>query len=104
MLALKHLLLAGAIGMFIAALAVVAYDLYVELQHRRGVTRGVTGYPEPEPLRWRTAVALVAVAWAPLLIALSIIVVLTQRAGRRIVPAPRPHRPTAAAKASPKEQ
>lgn len=84
MLALKYLLLAGAIGMFIAALAVVAYDLYVELQHRRGVARGVTGYPEPEPLRWRTAVALVAVAWAPLLIALSIIVVPSGMAGVRV--------------------
>ena len=84
MLALKYLLLAGAIGMFIAALAVVAYDLYVELQHRRGLTRGTTGYPEPEPLRWRTAVALVAVAWAPLLIALSIIVVPSGMAGVRV--------------------
>ena len=84
MLALKYLLLAGAIGMFIAALAIVAYDLYVELQHRRGLTRGVTGYPEPEPLRWRTAVALVAVAWAPLLIALSIVVVPSGMAGVRV--------------------
>ena len=50
MLALKYLLLAGAIGMFIAALAIVAYDLYVELQHHRGLTRGTTGYPEPEPV------------------------------------------------------
>ena len=47
MLALKYLLLAGAIGMFIAALAIVAYDLYVELHHRRGVTRVISGYPEP---------------------------------------------------------
>ena len=78
MLALKYLLLAGAIGMFIAALAVVAYDLYAELQHRR------TGFPEPEPLRWRTAVALVTVAWAPLLIALSIIVVPSGMAGVRV--------------------
>ncbi|MFI5111671.1 MAG: SPFH domain-containing protein [Terriglobales bacterium] len=84
MLALKYLLLAGAIGMFIAALAIVAYDLYAELQHRRGLTRGTTGYPESEPLRWRTAVALVAVAWAPLLIALSIIVVPSGMAGVRV--------------------
>src|SRR5437868_36355 len=83
MLALKYLLLAGAIGMFIAALAVVAYDLYVEIQHRRNLTRGIPG-PEPESLRWRTAVALVAVAWAPLLIALSIIVVPSGMAGVRV--------------------
>ncbi len=83
MLALKYLLLVGAIGMFLGALAVLAYDLYAELQHRR---RPATDYPEaePEPLRWRTAVALVAVAWAPLLIALSIVVVPSGMAGVRV--------------------
>lgn len=73
MLALKYLLLAGAIGMFIGALAVLAYDLYVDLQFRRRSAAGIIG-AEPEPLRWRTAVALVCLAWAPLLIALSIAV------------------------------
>jgi regulator of protease activity HflC (stomatin/prohibitin superfamily) len=84
MLALKYLLLASAIAMFIAAVAVVAYDLYVELQYRRRAAEGVAGLPEPEPLRWRTAVALVAMAWAPLLIALSIIVVPSGMAGVRV--------------------
>ncbi len=84
MLALRFLLLAGAIGMFIAAVAMVAYDLYVEIQHRRGVARGLTGFQQPEGLRWRTAAALVAVAWAPLLIALSIVVVPSGMAGVRI--------------------
>ncbi|HET7186490.1 MAG TPA: SPFH domain-containing protein [Terriglobales bacterium] len=83
MLALKYLLLVGAIGMFIAALAIVAYDLYAEVQRRRrAVAAGIT--TESEPLRWRTAVALVAVAWAPLLIALSIVVVPSGMAGVRV--------------------
>jgi regulator of protease activity HflC (stomatin/prohibitin superfamily) len=83
MLALKYLLLVGAIGMFIAALAVVAYDLYAEVQRRRrALAAGIT--TESEPLRWRTAVALVAVAWAPLLIALSIVVVPSGMAGVRV--------------------
>ncbi len=84
MLALKYLLLAGAIAMFIAALAVLAYDLYADLQHRRRLTSGVPYDNEPEPLRWRTAVALVAVAWAPLLIALSIVVIPSGSAGVRV--------------------
>ncbi|MGZ4818057.1 MAG: SPFH domain-containing protein [Terriglobales bacterium] len=83
MLALKYLLLVGAIGMFIAALAIVAYDLYAEVQRRRrALAAGIT--TESEPLRWRTAVALVAVAWAPLLIALSIVVVPSGMAGVRV--------------------
>ena len=83
MLALKYLLLVGAIGMFIAALAIVAYDLYAEVQRRRrAVAAGIT--TESEPLRWRTAVALVAVAWAPLFIALSIVVVPSGMAGVRV--------------------
>jgi tryptophan-rich sensory protein len=61
MLALKYLLLAGAIGMFLAALSVVAHDLYVEMKVRHN-----------QPPRWRTPVALVTVAWTPLLIALSV--------------------------------
>jgi regulator of protease activity HflC (stomatin/prohibitin superfamily) len=83
MLALKYLLLAGAIGMFIVALAVVAYDLYAEMQYRRRSAGGIIG-AEPEPLRWRTAVALVCLAWAPLLIALSIVVIPSGNAGVRV--------------------
>ncbi len=83
MLALKYFLLASAIAMFIAALAIVAYDLYVDLQRRRrALAAGIT--TEPQPMRWRTAASLVALAWAPLLIALSIIVIPSGMAGVRI--------------------
>ncbi len=83
MLALKYFLLVGAIAMFIAALAIVAYDLYVDLQRRRrALAAGIT--TEPQPMRWRTAAALVALAWAPLLIALSIVVIPSGLAGVRI--------------------
>src|SRR5512135_3876819 len=83
MIALKYFLLVGAVGMFVAALAVLAYDLYVDLQFRRRYAAGIIA-SEPEPLRWRTAVALVAVAWLPLLIALSIIVIPSGHAGVRV--------------------
>ena len=84
MLALKYLLLTGAVGLFIAAIAVLAYDLYAEYKFRRAEASGVTGLSEPEPVRWRTTIALVALAWAPMLIALSIIVVPSGTAGVRV--------------------
>ncbi|MGI9104309.1 MAG: SPFH domain-containing protein [Terriglobales bacterium] len=83
MLVLKYLLLTGAVGMFVTALAVVAWDLYAELKFRRAVAAGVA-VAEPEETRWRTAAALVVLAWAPLLIALSIVVVPSGVAGVRV--------------------
>jgi regulator of protease activity HflC (stomatin/prohibitin superfamily) len=84
MLALRYLLLTGAIGLFVAAVAFLAYDLYAEYKFRRDEASGVTGLSEPEPVRWRTTVALVALAWAPMLIALSIVVVPSGMAGVRV--------------------
>jgi regulator of protease activity HflC (stomatin/prohibitin superfamily) len=84
MLALKYLLLAGAIGLFLAAAAVIAYDLYTEYKFRREQASGITGLAEPEPVRWRTTIALAALAWAPLLIALSIVVIPSGMAGVRV--------------------
>lgn len=84
MLALKYLLLTGAVGLFIAAVAVLAYDLYAEYKFRRDEASGITGLTEPEPVRWRTTLALIALAWAPMLIALSIVVVPSGMAGVRV--------------------
>jgi hypothetical protein len=84
MLALKYLLLIGAIGLFLAAVAVLAHDLYAELKFRREEASGITGRSEPEPARWRTTVALVALAWAPMLIGLTIVVVRPGMAGVRV--------------------
>ncbi len=84
MLALKYLLLTGAIGLFIAAVAILAYDLYAEYKFRRDEASGSTGLVEREPVRWRVTAALIALAWAPLLIALSIIVVPSGMAGVRV--------------------
>src|SRR5512140_851921 len=81
MLAVKYLLLIGAIGLFLVAVAVLAYDLYAEYKFRRDAGDGVIGFSEPEPVRWRTTVALTALAWAPMLIALSIVVVRSGMVG-----------------------
>ena len=57
MLALKNLLMAGGIGMMIAAVCILAYDLYRGVSYRRAWAT-----PEavavPVVLRWRTSLAL----------------------------------------------
>ena len=83
MLAFKYLLLTGAIGMILAAVAIVANDLYSTARYRRALAAGVP-QAEPEPVRWRMTVALAMIAWAPLLIAFSIVVVPSGSAGVRV--------------------
>src|SRR5581483_2447583 len=88
MLFLKYVLMIVGIAMFVLAAAILAYDFYLVRRLRRGVG-GETGSvpasaaPEP-PIRWRSSVALVLLAWAPLLLALSIVVVPEGMAGVRV--------------------
>ena len=63
--------------------AIVAYDLYSSARYRRALAAGVP-QEEPEPVRWRTTVALALLAWAPMLIAFSIVLVPSGRAGVRV--------------------
>src|ERR1700723_4641780 len=76
MLALKYLLMAGGFGMIIVAVCILAYDLYREVLYRRASGR-LEGAATPVVLRWRTslALALALLAWGPLLLAFSIVVV-----------------------------
>ncbi|MFY9949085.1 MAG: SPFH domain-containing protein [Candidatus Sulfotelmatobacter sp.] len=83
MLALKNLLMAGGIGMMIAAVCILAYDLYRGVSYRRAWAT-----PEavavPVVLRWRTSLALALLAWGPILMASSIVVVPSGMAGIRV--------------------
>jgi regulator of protease activity HflC (stomatin/prohibitin superfamily) len=83
MLFLKYMLLVAGIGMFIVAAAIVANDLWMIVQYRRKTALGAVAV-EPQPIRWRATVALAFLAWAPLLIALSIAVVPSGMAGVRV--------------------
>lgn len=83
MLAFKYLFIIVAVALFIAAAAIVAYDVWIGIRNRRRALEAGTTISE-EPIRWRTSVALVIVAWLPLLIALSIAVVPSGHAGVRI--------------------
>ncbi|MGA2904949.1 MAG: SPFH domain-containing protein [Candidatus Korobacteraceae bacterium] len=84
MIAFKYLLMAIGGSLLVAGISVLAYDLWLMIQYRRTVARGVEGATAPEPVRWRMSVALVALAWAPMLIAMSFVVVPSGMAGVRI--------------------
>ncbi|HUN88218.1 MAG TPA: SPFH domain-containing protein [Terriglobales bacterium] len=83
MLFLKYTLLVAGIAMFLVAAAIVAIDLWAALEYRRRSAKGEPGV-EPQPLRWRTTIALVCLAWAPILIGMSIVVVPSGTAGVRV--------------------
>lgn len=83
MLILKYLLLCGGIGMAVFAAGILIHDLYLELQYRKAQIAGAA-LPAPPQIRWRSALALALLAWAPLLISLGIVVVPSGMAGVRV--------------------
>ena len=86
MLAFKYLLMTIGVGLLVAGLSLLAYDLWLIVRYKRAAgdgTEGQTTAPPP-PIRWRMSVALIALAWAPMLIALSFVVVPSGMAGVRI--------------------
>jgi regulator of protease activity HflC (stomatin/prohibitin superfamily) len=83
MLALKHLLMAGGMGMTILAVYILACDLYRGVLYRRALARAES-IPIPVVVRWRISLALALLAWGPLLMAFSIVVVPSGMAGVRV--------------------
>jgi regulator of protease activity HflC (stomatin/prohibitin superfamily) len=85
MLALKYLLITCGLGMMIAAVCILTYDLYRELLYRRMLqTPGGAASAAPVVVRWRTSLALGMLAWGPLLVAFSIVVIPSGMAGVRV--------------------
>ncbi len=86
MLTLKYLLITCGVGMMIVAVCILTYDLYRELLYRRmlAAPEGEVVAPPRPQWRWRTSLALVMLAWGPLLIAFSIVVVPSGMAGVRV--------------------
>ena len=85
MLFLKYVLMAGGITMILVAAGILLYDLSRELRYRRAMSADAeVPLPEPPEIRWRTSAALAMLAWAPILIALSIVVVPSGMAGVRV--------------------
>ena len=85
MLALKYLLITCGVGMMISGVCILAYDLYREMLYRRALeTPGGAVGAAPVVVRWRTSLALAMLAWGPLLVAFSIVVVPSGMAGVRV--------------------
>src|SRR6202158_6003482 len=85
MLALKYVLMAGGLGMILAALWILGYDLYRELLYRRALaTPGAATVPPLPQWRWRTSVALGLLAWGPILLAFAVLVVRSGVSGIRV--------------------
>src|SRR6266851_9957169 len=85
MLALKYLLITGGLGMMIAAVCILTYDLYREVLYRRALEAPEgAAVAAPVVIRWRTSLALAMLAWGPLLVAFSIVVVPSGMAGVRV--------------------
>jgi regulator of protease activity HflC (stomatin/prohibitin superfamily) len=85
MLALKYLLMTCGVGMMVASVCILVYDLYREMIYRRALAapEGAAG-AAPVTLRWRTSLALAMLAWGPLLVAFSMVVVPSGMAGVRV--------------------
>jgi len=84
MLALKYLLMCGGLGMILVAVGILSYDLYNEILYRRALATPGASIPSEPRTRWRTSIALGLLAWGPILLAFSIVVVPTGMAGVRV--------------------
>jgi hypothetical protein len=69
---LKALALAGGIGMVLAAIGILTYDLALEIRYRSAFATDEGQVPPIPKPRWRTAAAFAFLGWAPLMIALGV--------------------------------
>jgi regulator of protease activity HflC (stomatin/prohibitin superfamily) len=84
MLALRSLLFVAGALLLATAVGITLYDLWIMIVYRRRLARGVEGLVEPEGIRWREPVALAIAACVPLLIAESIVVILSGMGGVKV--------------------
>jgi len=88
MLALRWLLMAVGVGLFGTAAGIVAYDVYLAVRFQKLLGAGESGAARPaglsRPARWGLAARLFGWGWAPLLAALSIVIVPEGMGGLRI--------------------
>ena len=73
----KYLLPAGSIALFFTAGAVLFGDSYRKFKYRRNRSLGLEGVTMPEAPGWHMTAALTVLAWAPMLIALSALALIS---------------------------
>src|ERR1700721_2061997 len=84
MIAVKLLFTIAGVLLLAAALAIPLYSFWLRMHLMRRKAAGETEIPDPDPVPWRTPVALSMVACLPLLIASSIVVVPSGMGGVRV--------------------
>ena len=86
MLLIKYVLMAVGIAMFGSAAAVLGYDLYLMAMARRALAQLQPGQtaPEEREAHWRVSIGLALLAWAPILLAMSLVVVPAGMGGVRV--------------------
>src|SRR5213082_932438 len=85
MIFIKYLLQWGGTAMLVAAVALLAYDLYLYFQASRKKETDPATPALPMPaIRWRVPASLFALAWVPILMATGIVVVPSGTAGVRV--------------------
>src|SRR5436305_11211896 len=84
MLFLKYVLLCGGVGMIVAAIAILARDFYFEMKYRQSLAAGTTPANARPEIHWRNSLALALLAWGPILLAVSIVVVPSGMGGVRV--------------------
>ena len=84
MLAIQYLMYGLATAAFAAAAAILLFDVYLMTEYRRRLTLAYDEpLPIPRPIRWKPSAQLASVALVFALIAASIAVVPSGRAGVR---------------------
>ena len=85
MIFIKYLLQWGGTAMLVAAVALLAYDLYLYFQaSRKKETDPATSALPIPAIRWRVPASLFALAWVSILLATGIVVVPSGTAGVRV--------------------
>ena len=85
MIFFKYLLLWGGIAMIVAAIAIIARDIYLQIENKKkaGAEGAAPTVPSPKN-HWRGAIALALIAWLPIILASGIVVVPSGMGGVRI--------------------
>ena len=83
---IKYLLMGIGIAMFGSAAAILGYDVYLAMLARRVLASAPPGEPAvpQRQLRWHVSLALALLAWAPILVAMSLVVVPGGMGGVRV--------------------
>jgi hypothetical protein len=83
MLTWKYLLMSSGFGMILAAASILAYDLYSTFSRKGSVSAGGST-SQIARSHWRASLALVLLAWGPILVAVSMVLMPAAAGGLHV--------------------